>query len=188
MASILENPAVRNAALPISVEQYHLLGEAGIIGQNIELLHGVIIEKMVNSPEHSWLVQRLVDWLRTNLPAGWHVRQEQPLTFGDSEPEPDVAVVEGSGDEYRLKHPQRAALVIEVAIASEAIDREKALAYAAAGVGQYWLVLPKSRSIETFSAPSLRGYTQHAIASGADTLAVDAIAQLELPLRELFDA
>jgi hypothetical protein len=82
---------VRDAVLPFSVEQYHKLGEAGIIAQDTELLRGVIVEKTVNSPEHSWLVQKLVDWLRATVPAGWHVRQEQPLTFADSEPEPDIA-------------------------------------------------------------------------------------------------
>ena len=68
MASILENAAVRDAALPISVEQYHRLGQAGIIPQHTELLRGVIVEKMVKSPEHSWLVQRLVDRLRDTFP------------------------------------------------------------------------------------------------------------------------
>jgi len=31
MASILEQPAVREVVLPISVEQYHRLGEAWIV-------------------------------------------------------------------------------------------------------------------------------------------------------------
>jgi hypothetical protein len=44
MASILDNAAVRSAALPITVEQYHRLGEAGIIPQHNELLRGVIVE------------------------------------------------------------------------------------------------------------------------------------------------
>src|SRR5690349_9249472 len=116
MASVLDNVAVRQAALPFSVEQYHKRGEAGIIPQNTELLRGVILKKMVKSPEHSWLVQRLVDWLRDGLPSGWLVRQEQPLTIEDSEPEPDIAVVRGSAEDFRRGHPRTAALVIEVAI------------------------------------------------------------------------
>src|SRR5687768_6437915 len=124
VASILDNAAVRNAALPISVEQYHRLGETGIIPQNTELLHGVIVEKMVKSPQHSWLVQRLADWLRSNLPSDCHLRQEQPLTFVDSEPEPDLAVVRGQPDDFRRQHPRTAEWVIEVAISSEDIDRQ----------------------------------------------------------------
>jgi Uma2 family endonuclease len=44
------------------------------LAQAIELLRGVIVEKWVKSPEYTWLVQRLVDWLRATIPAGWHVR------------------------------------------------------------------------------------------------------------------
>ena len=52
MFSILENNAVRDAVLPISVEQYHQLGESGILQGNTELLRGVIVEKMIKSPKH----------------------------------------------------------------------------------------------------------------------------------------
>ena len=85
MASILEQPAVREAVLPISVEQYHRLGEAGIVPERTELLRGIVVEQMIKTPLHTWTVQRLVDWLRSAAPAGLHVRQEQPLTlkFGD---------------------------------------------------------------------------------------------------------
>lgn len=188
MASILDNAAVRDAALPITVEQYHRLGEAGIIPQHTELLRGVIVEKMVKSPEHSWLVQRLVDWLRPNLPAGWHVRQEQPLTLADSEPEPDVAVVAGSSNDYRNDHPQTAALVIEVAIWSEAIDREKSLTCAAAGVTEFWLVLPNQQAVEILTAPGPAGYATRRLAKVGDEISPTTWPGLQLSLAELFSA
>lgn len=186
MASILENPAIRSAALPISVEQYHRLGEAGIIAQNTELLHGVILEKMVKSPEHSWLVQKLVDWLRTNLPAEWIVRQEQPLTFSDSEPEPDVAVVAAEADEFRTRHPRTAALVIEAAIWSEAIDREKSRVYAAAGVSEYWVVLPQSRTVVVYRQPASAGYLAETVLGESDVLAPESLPVAGMKLNELF--
>ncbi|MEZ6080011.1 MAG: hypothetical protein R3C56_31345 [Pirellulaceae bacterium] len=61
MASVLDNPAVRRLALPISVAQYHSLGHAGLIDQETELLRGVIVAKMIKSPRHSFLVQILAD-------------------------------------------------------------------------------------------------------------------------------
>jgi Uma2 family endonuclease len=186
MASILENAAVRDAALPISVEQYHRLGQAGIIPQHTELLRGVIVEKMIKSPEHSWLVQRLVDWLRDNVPAGWHVRQEQPLTLADSEPEPDVAVVRGEPGDYRIAHPSTAALVIEVAIWSEALDREKANACAAAGVAEFWLVLPHRRAIEVLTAPSPGGYAHRRVVAEDEEISVMSLPGLRLAFAELF--
>ena len=73
MSSILDSPAIRRAALPISVEQYHQLGAGGIIPEKTELLQGVILEKTNKSPQHTWLVQRLAKWLQS-LPSDVHVR------------------------------------------------------------------------------------------------------------------
>jgi Uma2 family endonuclease len=186
MASILDNSAVRDVVLPISVDQYHKLGEAGIIAQDTELLRGVIVEKRRTSPEHSWLLQRLVDWLRSTVLAEWHVRQEQPLTFADSEPEPDIAVVQGTPEDYRREHPRSAALVIEVAIWSEELDREKAIACAAAGVAEFWLVLPQKRAVEVLSEPGPAGFAARRVATGDEEIFARSLANVRLSLGELF--
>lgn len=186
MASILENAAVRDAALPISVEQYHQMGETGIIAADTELLHGVIVKKMVKSPEHTWLVQRLLEWLRGVLPAGYHLRQEQPLTFDDSEPEPDLAVVLGSAEDFRRRHPESATLVIEVAITSEALDREKGQAYAAAKAAHYWLVLPHQRIVECYRSPTPQGYSEVRIVELGDGLELPVGSGGRLTVSDLF--
>ena len=59
------------------------------------------------------------------------------MTLNDSEPEPDVAVVPGSVEDYRSAHPSTAVLIIEVAVSSEDVDREKAELYASAGIKEY---------------------------------------------------
>lgn len=188
MASVLDNPAVRQAALPISVEQYHELGRAGIIPEKTELVRGVILGKMIKSPEHSWLVQYLADWLRTHLPIGWHVRQEQPLTLADSEPEPDLAVVEGSPADYRQQHPATASLVIEEAVTSSDLDREKAAIYAEANVLEYWLLLPGVEQAEIFTRPAVNGYAIHRTIEIDGTLSPLGFPTMKLALRALFEA
>lgn len=50
MLSILETPAVREAAMPVTVEQYRRLTEAGIISEKTELVRGVILKKPRKSP------------------------------------------------------------------------------------------------------------------------------------------
>jgi Uma2 family endonuclease len=186
MASILDKPAIRQVVLPITVEQYHRLGSAGIIPQNTELLRGVIVEKMVKSPLHSWVVQLLSDWLRSGVGAGFCVRQEQPLTLADSEPEPDLAVVEGGPDDYRSIHPTTGRLVIEVAIASVEVDREKAALYAAAGVPEFWLVLPDQRAVEVYTGPSASGYTQSRRCVEHDVISPASLPGVKLDLKRLF--
>ena len=133
--SILDTQAVRQAVLPITVDQYHQLGEARIISDNTELLSGVILEKMIKTPRHTWIVERLADSPRQCLPTGFHIRQEQPLTLTDSEPEPDIAGG-GNRNDFQNAHPATAHLVIEVAVTTEDLDRRKAEIYAQAGVAE----------------------------------------------------
>jgi Uma2 family endonuclease len=162
MVSALEKASVREAAVPITVEQYHRLGAAGIIAENTELLFGVIVAKMSKSPFHTWVLEKLVELLRGLIAEEdhFHVRQEQPMTLRDSEPEPDIAIVAGTRDAFKEKHPDSAELVIEVAISSSDIDREKAAAYAGAGVPEYWIIEPERGLVTLFSKPSAGKYQE----------------------------
>lgn len=77
------------------------------------------------------------------------MRQEASLQLTDSVPEPDVAVVTGSRQDYDDK-PTTAALVVEVAVTSLAADRAKAALYAEASVGEYWIVLAEVGHVEVY--------------------------------------
>src|SRR5438309_11954652 len=69
----------------LSVEDYHALGEMGLIPEKTELLYGQVFHKMAKSPTHSFFQVQLLDLLRTASPPGTHVRQDQPITCLDSE-------------------------------------------------------------------------------------------------------
>jgi Uma2 family endonuclease len=186
MTSILDNPAVRQAVLPVTVDQYHRWGATGLIRENTELLRGIIVEKMIKSPLHSWLVQFLVERLRADLSAEFHVRQEQPLTFTDSEPEPDVAVVAGNPDAYRSTHPSSARLVIEIAVTSLELDREKAGVYAAAGVGEYLIIVPDQQCVEVYTDPQGSGYREVRTFRGGERIRLTSLPDVTVDLSALF--
>lgn len=174
-------------AMPISVEQYHRLSEAGIVPERTELLRGVILEKKTKSPLHTYVVQILFDWLTSAGIEGCYVRQEQPLTLADSEPEPDIAVVGGSPDDYRTRHPLSAQFVVEVAIGSMELDREKAAVYAAAGVPEYWIVVPEEKSIEVYSQPTANGYDNQRLHTDVDAqLPVGSLSGISISPRRIF--
>ena len=137
MIKAVEAPLVplRGARLwPLSVAAYRALGEAGLIPKNTELLYGCVYTKMSKSPFHSFLLQFLTETLRRMLREGRLLRVEQPISCGDSEPEPELAVVNGRNEDFRHDHPHTAELVIEVCLTSHDYDRSKLPAYAAAGV------------------------------------------------------
>ena len=160
MIDLLERPAVRHQVAPLSVDGYHKLRDMGLVRVKTELLNGVIVEKMTKSPLHTFLAQRLYDYLSGDLPLGYQLRKEDPLTLATSEPEPDLAVVAGTNETFREQHPTTAELVVEIAVSSVEIDRAKADLYAAAGVSIYWLVLAEAAEVEVYSEPGLAGYRQ----------------------------
>lgn len=181
MTALLEVPAIRQRAMRFSIEEYHRLGELPV-----ELLRGTVIEKMPKSPLHQFYVDRLRQILATQISPEFALRQEGPLTFADSEPEPDVAVVAGPPERYMSAHPSTALLVIEVAVSSLEVDRVKASIYAEAGVSEYWIVCPEEKRVEVFQGPGADSYAQMRIASSPEVLAPFALPGVRVVLADLF--
>ncbi len=143
----------------ISVEQYHAMAEAGVLTENdpVELLEGWLVYKMTKKPFHSSATGFVADALRDALPAGWYVRNQEPITLRASEPEPDVAVIRGIRREYLGRHPSASevALVVEVADSTLVQDRNsKKRIYARAGISFYWLVNLVDMQIEVYTNPT----------------------------------
>jgi Uma2 family endonuclease len=186
MSAILEIPEVRRRVSPLSVEEYHRLGEFNENGKSTELIRGIIIEKTSKSPLHSSLAKCIYDSVARVLPQGFIVRREDPLTLADSEPEPDIAVVKGSNNDFLKRHPSTAELVIEVAVSSPDLDRENASLYAEAGVGEYWIVLARERQIEVYRDPKNGCYVEHRVASYEEILECRTVPGLRVCLAEIF--
>ena len=148
-ATILEQPEIRKAAFSFSIDQYHCL----ISDKSTELLKGQIIKKMPKSPLHTIFLGLLSNFLRSILPENYCLRQESPIVTFDSEPEPDIAIVNGSFEEYFPNHPKTAVLVIEVSISSLELDRAKAIVYAEAEIPEYWIIRPDVQIIEIYKEP-----------------------------------
>ena len=185
-SQMLEIPEVRACISPVTVVQYHEFPEFNENRRRTELIRGVVIEKMPKSPLHASIAKLLYDGLHASLPPDFSVRQDQPLTLRDSEPEPDIAVVRGSVQDYRACHPSTAALVIEIAISSGNLDREKAALYAEAGVEEYWIVLPVERRVEVHRRPQSGTYLDRLVVEGDAPLVCASLPSASLILTELF--
>lgn len=187
MPAILDIPEVRQRVSRLSVAEYHQLGEFNENGRRTELIRGIVIEKMSKSPLHSAISKRLYDLIAALLPAGFVVRREDPLTFRDSEPEPDVAVVRGSELEFFESHPTTAELVIEVAVSSATLDRENASLYAEAGVPEYWIVLGNERCVEVYRQPQAGLYQQKLTVRAGEAVECAGVPGVRIQLAELFN-
>jgi Uma2 family endonuclease len=194
MASVLSAPEPEFPLTRISVEQYHRMIDSGAFGEDdpIELLEGLVVDKMPKRRPHSLATRRIDRRLSDVIPAGWDVLNQEPITLDDSEPEPDVSVVRGSGDEYH-EHPgpEDIGLLVEVADTTLALDRRKGRIYARARIPVYWIVNLPDRCVEVYSAPRGSGgratYSKQAIYRDGDSVPVPLAGRrvAEIPVSDL---
>jgi Uma2 family endonuclease len=167
---ILKEPRTKGSLFDfrhrITVEEYHRMIEAGTFGPElqVELLEGVIVDKMTKKPPHVLATDLLDELLHQLLPrgSGYCISMGNPVTIEDrdGEPEPDVTVLRGNLRDYadRRRTPADAALIIEVADTSYDYDRfDKWVTYAAAGVPVYWILDLNRRRLEVHTEPAGQG-------------------------------
>lgn len=140
---------------------FHQLGALGVFPADarLELIEGDIYAMPPEGPDHATTRLRTTRQFARRESSRWHVRIEAPLRLGDSEPVPDISIVEGDLENYAHAHPTGAFLVIEIADASVEYDQTvKARLYAQAGIPEYWIVNLKTRRLEVYRDPTPQGY------------------------------
>ncbi len=157
--SSVELPAVLPfQPVRMSVQRYHELVRVGAFTEHdrVELLNGVVTEKMSKNPPHRTATRKIDLRLSSLVTGAWHVQNQEPVTLQTSEPEPDVTVVRGRLDDFSTRHPgpDDLAMVVEVSDTSLVTDRFKAEIYAAAGIPVYWIVNLTEKVIEVHSHPN----------------------------------
>lgn len=143
-------------------EEYYKLAKEGFFnGQRVELIEGRILLMSAMNALHRNGVIKADRVLQKVFTQGFHVSTQCPLSIGDaSDPKPDVAVVEGSEDDYIERHPTTAVLIVEISDSSLEYDQiVKASLYAKAKVPDYWIVDLKDRRLEVRRRP-MRDKTQ----------------------------
>lgn len=138
--------------------EYERLIDLGVFqpGEPIELIGGELMVAEPQSAQHYTAIVKTARALQAALGPGWEVRTQGPIGLDDdSEPEPDIAVVPGTPDDYGRAHPSRPALVVEVADSSLRTDREhKGSLYARAGLPDYWVLNLVDRVLEVYREPA----------------------------------
>jgi Uma2 family endonuclease len=172
---------------PLRRVEYERMAEEGFFEEDerIELLEGVLVEMTPQGIPHAAVIERLTRLLVLALDPRGRVRVQLPFAASDiSEPEPDLAVVPpGDPDE---SHPERALLLIEVAVSSLNKDRRvKSRIYAAGGVPEYWVVDVSGRAIEVRSEPGDGAYRQVRIARPGESIRLQAFPDVEIAVSDV---
>jgi Uma2 family endonuclease len=188
--------APNEALWRLSVEQYHEMIRAGILTEDdpIELLEGLLIEKIPKNPPHRIATHLTAAALRAVIPENWYVDSQEPITLENSEPEPDICIIRGTTRDYTDRNPfaQDVALEIEVADSTLFWDREnKRRIYARAGIPVYWIVNLVDRCLEVYTNPTGATaepdyqQTQIFAADGSVPLLIDGREVAQLAVRDL---
>lgn len=177
-----------------TVRQFQLMIDEGVFrpGERLELLDGLIFEKMTQKPLHAVVLDLAHTALATLLPAEWYVREQKPIQAQKSLPEPDLVVVRSPATRYARKHPGAGdiAILIEVADTSLEFDRSiKGAVYARSKIAEYWIINLLDRTVEVHTRPrggKSAGYELQTVHAGSDLIPV-AVQGKELGMLALTD-
>lgn len=178
-ADMLEAAAFGMDPVPYqwTVAAFNKAAEAGVFGpaERLELVQGRIIKITGQGPRHATLASAIAEMLREAFRPGFAVREEKPVHLGpDSEPIPDIMVLNGRQADYADRQPVPADVRLLVEVSATTIMEydlgEKAIQYAQAGIADYWVVLVKDNTIVVHRQPTPKGYQDVTRQAGADAL------------------
>ncbi|HZI91132.1 MAG TPA: Uma2 family endonuclease [Thermoleophilaceae bacterium] len=162
----------------LSYEDVLRMVETGVLREDdrVELVEGVLIDMTPPGADHS----AIVSWLTRHFVAGAgerEVRVQDLLLIEGGFVMPDLMVIDPPP---RGRHPSTAFLVVEVSVTTQRHDEWKAGRYAAAGVGEYWIVDVAARTVRVHRRPRPGGYEQVAAFVDGDRIGEPAVDVSEL--------
>ena len=147
-----------------TLAEYHQVVDAGVLDdQPVELLAGEIVVMSPEGEPHASMSSYAGEYLVGLLWERAHVRQAKPITLAavSSEPEPDLAIVRRSPQQYRDHHPYPDDVLWLVEYAntslSKDLDQKKRL-YAEADISEYWVVNLRDMTVLVFRDPEAGTY------------------------------
>ncbi len=188
---VYQNGQVFNARL-ISVKEYDEMIEHGILTteDKVELLNGVIIEKMPKGIRHAAINDLVAELLRETLGKRVIIRNQNPIVLDDySEPEPDLVLANPPRETYLERHPTPKDILLIIEISDTTLGRDrvtKSLAYAKAGIQQYLVLNLQNETLEEYREPSEDGYQFKRTLRKGDSLNLMAFPKAEIKIDDLF--
>jgi len=136
--------------------------DGSLSNRSVELLNGELIDMPPEGEPHAYFSTSAGEYLMRLLGDRALVRPAKPITLpNDSEPEPDIAIVQRLGREYLEHHPypQNIFWVIEYSDSTLEKDLEqKTKIYAESGIPEYWVVNLRKREVVVFRNPQKSDY------------------------------
>ncbi|MBE9056159.1 Uma2 family endonuclease [Sphaerospermopsis sp. LEGE 08334] len=141
-----------------TTEEYHRMIATGILDNRpVELLRGEIIEMSPEGEPHAYFSSEAGEYLIKLLAEKATVRLDKPITLpNNSEPQPDIAIVQRLGREYLQHHPYPENILWLIEYADSSLEKDlevKSKIYAEVNIAEYWVVNLKRRTLIIFREP-----------------------------------
>lgn len=151
-----------------TIDEYHRMIAAGILdNRHVELLKGEIVEMPPQGEPHAYFSSEAGEYLIRLLGDRAMVRLAKPITLPrNSEPEPDIAIVQRLGREYLEHHPYPENIFWLIEYSDSSLDKDletKSKLYAEARIPEYWVVNLKQRQLILFLDPQAGEYASSSI-------------------------
>ena len=147
-----------------SVDDYHRMIDTGLLDhRHVELIEGEIVERVPEGSDHIYSGETLAEKFRRWFQDRAYVREARPITLENSEPEPDVAIAQGTRKNYTKRHPypEDLLLVVEVSKSTLRYDlKQKRDLYARANIAEYWVVDLVGKQLHVFRQSNGQQYTE----------------------------
>jgi Uma2 family endonuclease len=142
----------------LTIDEYHRMIEAGILeNRRVELLKGEIVEISPEREPHAYFSSEAGEYLIKLIGERAMIRLDKPITLpNNSEPEPDIAIVQRLGREYLSHHPYPKNIFWLIEYANSSLEKDleiKSKIYAEVNIPEYWVVDLKKRQLVVFREP-----------------------------------
>ncbi len=175
-----------------TLDDYHRMIDTGILDDRaVELLNGEIIEMAPEGEPHAYTNTEARDYLIALLGERAKIRDAKPISIpsSNSEPEPDLAIVQPLGRAYREHHPYPDDIFWLIEFSDSSLKKDldpKAKLYAAAGILEYWVVNLNAQQVVVFRNPVNGSYQSEQVLSQGNIFPL-AFPDIAVSVRRLLD-
>ncbi len=187
---LTRHPAIR----PLTAEDYHRMGEAGIFSENerVELIEGQLVAMAAIGTPHFAAVNVLTRLLVRAAGDLATVSVQNPVRLSDwSEPEPDVTLIRPRNDEYRSALPGPADVLLIIEVASGSLDYDQGVKlplYAKHNIQEFWIVNLDPARVEVYRSPNAtnRDYASSLLVGRDGLLKIASLPGVMIPAAPIF--
>lgn len=172
----------------ITVDEYYRMAEVGLLAPDarVELIDGEIIDMAPLGTRHCTAVDILTRLFVTAAGERAIVRIQGPILLApDCMPQPDIALLAPSEDQYGHAHPGPADILLLVEVSDTTLHYDldvKVPLYARRGIRETWIVDLKGKVLRWYRSPRDGAYADHGVVSKSGVISPGALPDIAVEL------